>query len=137
LICEEDDVEEERMRLEHNLLVEVAMETTLVNKKRKADEGRIGEEEHYSGKEVVKGQVYKCDPVAVNKEGEHEEMSEEELGVWCGRYKNVDTMEGYMLNERKEPQSQARFVPSLAKAALLKDLRIALAAEFGSLYHWI
>ena len=103
LICEEDDIEEERMRLEHNLLVGVGMERILVNNKRKADEGRSGEEKHRSGKEVVRGQVHKCDAVAVDKEGEYEEMSEEELGVWCGRYKNVDAMEGYMLNERKEP----------------------------------
>jgi hypothetical protein len=42
-----------------------------------------------------------------------------------------------MLNERKEARSQARFVPSLAKAALLKDLPVALAAESGSLHRWI
>jgi len=137
LICEENDTEEERMRLEHNVLVGVAVERTLVNKKRKADEGRSREEEHRSGKGIVRGAVHKCDAVAVIKEGEYEEISEEELGVWCGRYKNVDAMEGYMLNERKEPQSQARFVPSLAKAALLKDSPVVLSAEFGSLYHWI
>jgi hypothetical protein len=137
LICEEDDIEEERMRLEHNLLVGVAMERTLVNKKREADDRRSGEEEHHSGMEVVRGQVHKCDAIAVGKEGQYEEMSEEELGVWCGRYKNMDAMEGYMLIERKEPQTQARFVPSLAKAALLKDLPVALSAEFGSLYRWI
>jgi hypothetical protein len=94
LICEEDDVEEAHMRLDDNLLVGVAMERTLVNKKRKADEGMTGEEELHSGKEVVRGEVHKCDPVAVDKEGEYEELSEDELGVWRGRYKNVDAMEG-------------------------------------------
>ena len=58
------------------------MERTLVNKKRKADERRTRDVEHCSGKEVVRGQVHKCDPVDVDKEEEYEEMSEEELGVW-------------------------------------------------------
>ena len=136
-ICEDYDVDEERIRLNDNLLVGVAMERTLGNKKRKADEGRTGEEELRSGRGVLRGVVQKCVPLSVEKVGEYEELSEEELGVWCARYKNVDAMEGYILNERKEARSQARFVPSLAKAALLKDSPVALAAEFGSLYRWI
>jgi hypothetical protein len=61
-----------------------AGEGTLVSRKRKADEGRAGEEECHSGKEVESIQVHKCDLVAVvDKEEEFKEMSEEELGVWC------------------------------------------------------
>ena len=41
-ICEDYDVDEERIRLNDNLLVGVAMERTLGNKKRKADEGEKG-----------------------------------------------------------------------------------------------
>jgi hypothetical protein len=82
------------------------MERTLVNKKRKADEGRTGEEELHSGREVLRGVVHKCAPVLVDKEGEYEELSEDKLDVCRGRYKNVDAMEGYMLNEMKEAPDQ-------------------------------
>jgi hypothetical protein len=70
----------EHMRLIDNLLVGVAMED-IGNKKRKADEGRTGEEELCSGREVLRGVVQQGVPVLVKKVGEYEELSEEELGV--------------------------------------------------------
>jgi hypothetical protein len=113
------------------------MERTLVNKKRKADERRAAEDERCNRREGETMQVRKCGVVAGEKDEQYEEMSEEEVVQWCSRYKSVEAMQHYMVNERKEPRSQERFLASLAKAALVKETPAALAAEYGNLYRWV
>jgi hypothetical protein len=55
------------------------------------------------------------------EEEKYDKMSEEDIGVWCSRYKDAKGMEAYIMDEKKEPRSQERFVTTLTKVAVIKD----------------
>ncbi len=110
---------------------------TICNKKRKSftEMGREAEvcddkEDEEEGKE----EGYEWDG---EEEEKYEEMSEKDIGLWCSRYKNEKEMEAFIMDEKKEPPSQKRFVTTLAKVAVLKDNHNALVSECGRIYKWI
>jgi hypothetical protein len=46
-------------------------------------------------------------------------------------------MEAFIMDEKKEPRSQERFVATLAMVVVLKDNQNALVSECGRIYQWI
>jgi hypothetical protein len=73
------------------------------------------------------------DAVSADKDKEFNDMIEGNISVWCSRYKNAKAMQVYIMVEKMEPQSQERFVATLARAAALKDTLEALTSEWGKI----
>lgn len=110
---------------------------TTANKKRKSFIGRGGEAEDCDSEEDEQKEMEEGVEMDGDEEEKYEKMTEEEIAIWCSRYKDVKEMKAYIMVEKEEPRIQERFVATLAKVAMLKDNRSALASECGILYQWI